>query len=237
MKYTFSYEGEEIEYEVRKTRGRRLSLKISEQGDIELCIPARCSMKEAQEFFASKIEWIVKTREEALEALGDAYRQFLEGDVLYYRGKAYSLHLQETGYRNHVYVECVGDQIIVKGADLTPQLIKYALEKWYIERARVRFRERCAYFAPKLGVKYQRISIKNQKSRWGSCSSKSNLNFNFRLIMGEDAALDYVVVHELCHLIEMNHSEKFWKLVASILPDYKAQEDWLEKEGKHMLNW
>ena len=91
--------------------------------------------------------------------------------------------------------------------------------------------KRVAYFAPLVGVTYGRITIRNQKSRWGSCSSKGNLNFNCLLMLMPTEVLDYVVVHELCHRKEMNHSPKFWAEVTKILPDCEKQKLWLKEYG------
>ena len=86
-------------------------------------------------------------------------------------------------------------------------------------------------YAEIIGVTYGRITIRNQKSRWGSCSSKGNLNFNCLLMLTSDDIIDYVVVHELCHRKEMNHSKRFWAEVEKVLPDYKEREKWLKDNG------
>ena len=90
--------------------------------------------------------------------------------------------------------------------------------------------ERVAYFAKQMGVTYGRITIREQKTRWGSCSSKGNLNFNWKLVLFESELLDYVVVHELAHRIEMNHSANFWTIVESVLPDYKERRKRLREK-------
>lgn len=92
-----------------------------------------------------------------------------------------------------------------------------------IERAKRIFPERTAYFAKRMGVDYGRITIREQKTRWGSCSSKGNLNFNWKLVLLAPELLDYVVVHELAHRREMNHSKNFWKIVEAELPDYRER--------------
>ena len=92
-----------------------------------------------------------------------------------------------------------------------------------IERAKRIFPERTAYFAKRMGVDYGRITIREQKTRWGSCSSKGNLNFNWKLVLLDPELLDYVVVHELAHRREMNHSVAFWKVVEAELPDYRER--------------
>ncbi len=95
--------------------------------------------------------------------------------------------------------------------------------------------KRVAYFAGQMGVTYGRITIRNQKTRWGSCSSKGNLNFNCLLMLVPPAVLDYVVVHELCHRKEMNHSARFWKEVEKVLPAYREQEKWLKVHGSGII--
>ena len=94
--------------------------------------------------------------------------------------------------------------------------------------------ERVAYYARIMGVTYQRISMRNQKTRWGSCSTKGTLSFNWRLMLAPPAILDYVVVHELCHLTHMNHSPAFWQAVGQVCPDYKECHKWLREHGQEL---
>ncbi|MBR4863753.1 MAG: M48 family metallopeptidase [Oscillospiraceae bacterium] len=94
---------------------------------------------------------------------------------------------------------------------------------------------RVAYFAPRVGVTYGRITIRNQKTRWGSCSTKGNLNFNCLLMLAPPEVLDYVVIHELCHRKEMNHSAGFWAAVERIYPEYKAARTWLKQNGAGLI--
>ena len=106
--------------------------------------------------------------------------------------------------------------------------VRAAIRSVLSERALQRIRERLQYYAPRVGVNPGRVAIREQKTRWGSCSGKGNLNFNWKLIMAPPPVLDYVVIHELCHLREFNHSPRFWALVEGQMPDYKAWKKWLE---------
>ena len=96
--------------------------------------------------------------------------------------------------------------------------------------------ERVKYYAPIVGVNYTRITIRNQKTRWGSCSSKGGLNFNCLLMLTPPEVVDYVVVHELCHRKEMNHSKAFWDEVEKVLPDYKSAKRWLRENGGELIS-
>ena len=96
--------------------------------------------------------------------------------------------------------------------------------------------ERVAYFAKQIGVDYGRITIRNQKTRWGSCSSRGNLNFNCLLMLAPPEVIDYVVVHELCHRKQMNHSKDFWSEVEKVIPNYKQSEKWLKDEGTLIMH-
>lgn len=102
-------------------------------------------------------------------------------------------------------------------------------------QARKQITARVEHFAPLVGVRYGRIAIRKQRSRWGSCSSKGNLNFNCLLMLAPPEVLDYVVVHELCHLLEMNHSRRFWAEVRRVLPDFERARRWLKENGAGLL--
>ena len=103
------------------------------------------------------------------------------------------------------------------------------------QRAKPVLAARAAYFAPLVGVSFGNITVRTQRSRWGSCSVKGNLNFNALLLLAPPEVLDYVVVHELCHRKEMNHSPRFWAEVERLVPDWKAQRLWLRKNGGALM--
>lgn len=117
---------------------------------------------------------------------------------------------------------------------LTP-LQREQLEKRYRQAAREYIPARVAYFETVIGVTHGAIAIRDQKTRWGSCSARGNLNFNWRLMLAPPRVLDYVVVHELCHRKEMNHSKAFWNAVETVLPDYKELRKWLQDNGRTLI--
>lgn len=99
------------------------------------------------------------------------------------------------------------------------------------EQARIVLTEKTEYYKSIIGVEYRRLRIGDQKTRWGSCSSKATISYNWRLVLMPEKIMDYVVVHELCHLLEMNHSKVFWNHVSDVIPDYKVRRKWLKENG------
>jgi predicted metal-dependent hydrolase len=112
-----------------------------------------------------------------------------------------------------------------------PHKIRMLLVEWYKRQAKTIIKERVETWSKQMRLSYNRIAIKDQKTRWGSCSSLRNLNFNWRLVMAPLPVLDYVVVHELAHLVEMNHSKRFWDLVETHFPAYPECKRWLKQYG------
>lgn len=108
------------------------------------------------------------------------------------------------------------------------------LKKRYRSAARAQLEARVAFYHPRTGGHYTSITVRDQKTRWGSCSSRGTLSFNYRLVFAPPAVLDYVVVHELCHLTHMNHSKDFWNLVAAVMPDYAVHKKWLREHGQEL---
>ena len=104
------------------------------------------------------------------------------------------------------------------------------------QKAKMAISQRTAHYAPLVGVTYGRITIRSQRSLWGSCSGKGNLNFNCLLMLTPPEVMDYIVVHELCHRKEMNHSPKFWAEVKRVLPDYQIPQRWLKENGSALIN-
>lgn len=113
-------------------------------------------------------------------------------------------------------------------------LISPEEKKQLLKKAHILIPQRVDYYAPMVGVGYNRIAIKDTKTRWGSCSGDGNLNFSYKLILMPMEILDYVVVHELCHRIHMNHSKEFWAEVERIIPDYKERRKWLKENGNNL---
>lgn len=152
-------------------------------------------------------------------------------DLLPYLGENHMLMvLRENRTRGRVK-EVMGKILMWIPYDADYEQRRILLEKWYRRQAEQLLNEKAAFYAECLGVSFADIRIKDQRSRWGSCSSKKNLNFNWRIIMAPEPVCDYVVIHEVCHLLRMDHSREFWKEVEGLCPEYRQYKSWLKEKG------
>lgn len=153
------------------------------------------------------------------------------GDALYYLGEKKLLTIIREE-RKRAKIKCVKDRLLLWAPyEADYEWKREQLERWYRKQAAEVIAEKAGRFAENMGVRFEDIRIKDQKSRWGSCSSKGNLNFNWRILMAPEPVCDYVILHELSHLIHMNHSEAFWQTVEKYCPDYKRNKKWLKEKG------
>ena len=224
----------------RSARARRLRMQVdSENRQIVLTIP-RFTMKfEVGRFIEMQTPWIEKqfTKFEKQNTIHPKPK-YLKGDVFYYLGEPVELNLIPSSFwRPRINIR--GDKMVISiHRDMTmsegKKIIKKTIQNFYKKKAEEVIHDRLQFFNEYYQLEYKRVTLRNQKSRWGSCSGKKNLNFNWKLVMAPIEVIDYVVVHEMCHLSQMNHSAKFWNLVAEKIPNYKDIRKWL-KDNQFLL--
>ncbi len=132
---------------------------------------------------------------------------------------------------DRAYTKLVRGKFCVYTPTKDEKTIKKALEDWFKEKAKEKISERVAYYQSYFDEKPKGIKIKEQQKRWGSCTTKKELLFNWKCIMAPSPVLDYIVVHEMAHMVHMNHSQEFWHLVKKVLPDYVQRKEWLRNNG------
>jgi predicted metal-dependent hydrolase len=204
----------------RNKRAKKLRLRIEMPGRIKLTLPARNSLKIAFEFIRSEAEWIKTQLDKVPTAI-----PFLPEQNILFRGKQYRLVHDN---RPRGLVDIKGDQIIVPGG---MEHFPRRLNDWLKKQAKVKITAVAEFQATALGESFSAIRIRDTKTRWGSCSARRSLNFSWRLIMAPDFVWQYVVIHEVCHLAELNHSPAFWALVKSRDPEYIDAQNWLKENG------
>lgn len=226
-----------MQYQLIKSKRKTVAISFDGDGNLIVKAPWFVSDHEIDAFVRSKADWIeaASARLEREREKKEASRLKLEnGDILPYLGERRVLSVIRED-RKRARVTCAMERLLLfLPYDADYEYRRNALEKWYRKEAAGIIREKAEEYAVLLKVAFEDIRIKDQKSRWGSCSGKGNLNFNWRLVMAPEPVLDYVVIHELCHLRHMDHSEHFWSLVASLCPAYKQYRKWLKEHGESL---
>ena len=204
---------ENIQYTLRHSRrAKYLRLQIKNRGELEVILPRGCQVTEAEKFLLKKSDWIKKhiskrkNYEDKYFLLGKEIRVIHDYDFFIKRHKK--------RFVNDCLLITSPPDSDLKTGDLFEQWLRKLAKKSLVNRANT--------IAGELNFRIGRITIRGQKTRWGSCSSKGNLSFNYNLLRFRKEIINYVIIHELCHRKEMNHSDKFWKLVEGFCPDYKV---------------
>lgn len=226
------FDGAEIAYALRRSdRARRLRLVVGSDGNVAVVLPAGCEEREATAFVAENVDWI-RRHQERIRTLAERapLNLWCDGGHLMLLGRQYRLRvLPSRGRRGAVTVQC--GEVLLEGAGLTPERLAGVVGRWLRTTAHVHLSARVAALAPLLGKLPSRVFVREQRTRWGSCSARGGLGFNWRLVMAPPEVVDYVVVHELTHLVEMHHTPRFWRLVGAHAPDYRAHRRWLREHG------
>jgi hypothetical protein len=209
---------ERLRYHIRASHRRRtMAIQVRPGGEVRVMTPAAVSLSALRRFVMEHFTWI---RRKQLELIRPSVANILQdGGVVPYLDKTLSLRLSlGAGSRSRVVRD--SDGLHVHASDGTQ--VRDLLEGWYRRQARVHFTQRADHFVPIVGSHPASISIRGQRTRWGSCSAHGAVSLNWRLLQAPARLLDYVVVHELCHLRHLNHSVRFWGEVERVLPDYRA---------------
>lgn len=225
-----------LEYTLRTSgRARRVRLVVQPGGALEVVAPHGAALARVEAALREHEAWIVRTRERLARVAPVTPPQPLaEGRVLACAGRSLRLGLRSGAPQGRFHVRVDGDQLTLTLPQADEALARAALERWYRRQAHTIVAERLAHWNTHYGFSWTRVAIKEQKTRWGSCSRQGALNFNWRLLLAPLPILDYVVIHELCHLKEPNHAPRFWALVAQTCPDYRERRGWLRQHGHEL---
>jgi predicted metal-dependent hydrolase len=215
-----------IEYTVRRsTRARRVRVSVDPQAGVQVTLPARAREREAALAVAELRPWIERRLAELAAA---RERLALPSGHVPYLGGPVRLAPEAGRVRAHRR----GDVLHVPDE---AEARRAALERWYRRAARAEIEPRLRAATGALGRDFTRLTIREQRTRWGSCSASGAMSFNWRLLLGPEAVLDYVVWHEACHLVVMDHSRRFWALLERHVPGYRAPQRWLRANGAALV--
>jgi predicted metal-dependent hydrolase len=222
----------------RSEKARRVRLRVHQDGRVEVVVPKRGRAPKdfLDGFVRENAEWIRKqqARFTARAQTAERARYELSGQVSF-RGRAVPLAFCPSK-DGRTGIRLDGEAFhVTSTVETTPADVRALLEALFRRMARDVFEERVRALNAESGYAWTSIRIGEQKTRWGSCSRRGTLSFNWRLLMAPPEVLDYVVIHELAHLAEMNHSSRFWALVAARCPGYEAHVRWLKEHGTALV--
>lgn len=210
---------------IRSPRARQYRLTLRRDGTAVATIPVRGSEREARRFVAEHQEWLDRARARQQRRPRAPAEWRVGGEVLW-RGELTPVRAAREGERPCVSLGADVFAVPALDRDLRP-----ALERQFLRRARIELPGRAWELAAETRSELKRVSVRNQRSRWGSCSANGTVSLNWRLIQAPEAVRDYIILHELMHLREMNHSPRFWAHVASVCPGWREAEQWIRRCG------
>jgi predicted metal-dependent hydrolase len=220
---------DELPLTIKRLRSSKsLKLRVYEDGRVVVTAPRFVLQGQVDRFIAEHIEWIHEKRSSVLKLQSSLIDN---RSTLFFRGQEMPFRLSISTTKK-ASVEIIDQTILVTAPNEDHVTVRSLLEKWYRKQAEKYFKERLPLLSDLVNKDVRNITIRSQRTRWGSCSSRTTISLNWRLVMAPDSVSDYVIYHELAHLTHMNHSKKFWQLVEDYCPNYKDAEKWLREHHK-----
>lgn len=223
----------DIEYYLLPGKDRSTTdIVIERNGIITVHPPKNFTPQQIDSLVERKRMWIYKNLAEWRDLNATrVIRQWINGESFLYLGRSYRLKLVMNQKEKLLIKDgcfCLRREIIEKHGE---QASRKVFEEYYTNKGQQRYEDRVNYFAPKIGVKPVEIIVKEIGYKWGSCSKNGVLSFHWKAIMAKPTVIDYIVVHELCHMLHKDHTEQFWNEVDKIMPNYQERKTWLKKNG------
>lgn len=212
-------------YRLVRSGRKTLSLQINKDAELIVRAPNRLSVKKIEQFIDEKSAWIIQ-KQQKIKKQHPTVR-YQNGEKFLYLGKYYPLKIIKQSHPQLDFDGCYF-YLCEKG--------KTQFKHWYKMQFKKIALPRLAFYSDQSQLSYNQVRVKSQKTLWGSCSPANNINLNYLLIQSPIEVIDYVIVHELCHIRHKNHSKDFWNLVESILPNYKKNRQWLKENGYKLHN-
>lgn len=224
-----------MQYDLVRSRKRKktITLQVNRQGRVVIHAPYHTTITEIEKVFQQKASWIEEKladhRVRAQEA--PSSKAFVSGETFFYLGEAYPLTVSDRDGSGPPLALTYGQFVLCKDKVTEAREL---FVRWYKRRAREILTERVPHWSRQLGLVPSGVRITSAACRYGSCSAKDHLSFTWRIIMAPYTVIDYVIIHELAHIREKNHSRRFWESVERIVPDYRKRRHWL-KEHQHLF--
>jgi len=220
--------GETISFEIKYKKRASIGLSMDLYGNIEVQTPKGTPVEYVLQFLEEKWDWILQNKKEMKERmLGPKEKVYDHGEGFLYLGNEYPIQIiqENTIKKDHVVFEKGILYIHVKQLD--DEKVKQAIKRFYYQQCKMLVEKSILSFQRHFKTKPRSVRISDSQKTWGTCDSNLQLTFNWKLAMAPQKVIDYVVVHEMCHMVHLNHDRSFWRLVGKIMPEYKELENWL----------
>ena len=218
---------------IRTSRRKTADIRV-EEGAVSVIVPVSTSVEKIDQLLLSKRQWIREKIALQRDLAPASSKQFVSGETFPYLGRNYRLKVEHGPFAP---VKLLQGRLVVQmpESDQQPYMIRNAVVRWYKRQAEQKIREKVKRYAPIVGVEPAGVAIKTFKSRWGSCTAKGELEFNWLIMLAPNRMVDYVVIHELCHLIHHDHSPEFWREVMRVMQDYQQCREWLRENSEGLV--
>lgn len=233
-------------YQIRRSRRASRARIVVTADKVEVVAPLRMPEKQIKQFMQDKLSWVENAKnkvQQHVDKIASFAPQSYQQDALVpYRGKQFKLNIKP-GQKKQIAISFDAAFTVHVPENVHTSLspeelsnhIRLALTRWMAKSAAEQAQKTLDHFMPLYQLRPRSITIKTQKSRWGSCGIHNDINLNWLLILAPEEVFEYVLIHELCHISERNHSSAFWALVAKYCPDYKQQRLWLKQNGSSLM--
>lgn len=231
-----TYENQSIDFQLIYKKRKTQGIYIDVYGNIELRVPRHTTDKQITALLEAKWPWIIKKQDEMKERTkGFKEKTYEQEEEFLYLGKAYPIRVVIDEEVTRPKVRFIENYLEIVLSELNTEVIKKALTRHYKQQCKALVEARVRNYQPNFKVKPKSIRIGSNKKHWGSCTSLRDLTFNWKLAMAPIEVLDYVVIHEMCHMVHMNHDRSFWRLVGKYMPDYESKQTWLQHSHWKMV--
>lgn len=222
---------QKIEFERLASKSKNtITIRVDSGKKVSVKAPTDLTEGELTRIVKTKTPWIIDKFQRIAEIKEfGSIKEFISGESFLYKGKLLRLKVIPSS-KEEVYTDTT--TIFCKTSQKDPQRVALQLEDWYKQRAKQYLENRIQRFSSKFRKKPSKVRIRNQSLRWGSCTKNGEILLNWRIIMAPPSVIDYVIIHELAHLQEKNHTEEFWEVVANAMPEYEGKREWLRVNGQ-----
>ena len=240
---TVCYGNKKITFEIKRgNRKKTAAIHVTPAATVVISVPRDLEKERVCEIIEKRARWILEKKNfMSLRGHFNVTKEFVSGESFLYLGKQYRLKVTKSSAKESACRLVAGRLQVQIGEDLDAELhteaVKKALMEWYRKHAEEKILERLPHITRKAGIKPKAVEIKSQNKRWGSCSRSGVVRFNWKVVMTPISVIDYVIAHELCHLIYGNHSAQFWMKLQTIYPEYKTKKDWLKEHSCTIENF